>query len=141
MIWFSIFPLVIFSIHMLLTKQKLKEDNDRLREAVLGDFPQHFDAVSQVVYANAKAKGFWPKDRNKGEAIALIHSEASEILEAARRDPCPEDPGDELEECADVVIRVMDYSYGFLKPHSLGDAITAKMLKNMQRAIRHNKSF
>jgi NTP pyrophosphatase (non-canonical NTP hydrolase) len=44
------------------------------------------DWAEEIYEANA-AKGFWPKnpnDRNIGEALALVHSEVSEALEAHR---------------------------------------------------------
>ncbi len=57
-------------------------------------------------------------DRNKGELIALIHSEASEMLEAVRKsaldDKLPHRRGEEVE-LADLLIRALDYAgaYGF----------------------------
>lgn len=143
MIWFSIIPLILFSIHMVITKKKLKEDNDRLRIAVIeNDFPITFDAVARQIHANAVRHGFWPDNgRNKGEAIALIHSEASELLEAVRQRIDINDSGGEMEECADIVIRVMDYAHGYYPGMSLGSAIVDKCNQNISRPTKHGKEF
>lgn len=69
------------------------------------------------------------------EKIALMHSELSEVLEA-RRDGNEEL---ELEECADVLIRLMDYcgARGF----NLGEAYIKKMKKNLDRPYLHGRKF
>lgn len=54
--------------------------------------------------------------RNKGELIALMHSELSEALEAVRKDLMDDKikhrPGEEVE-LADLLIRVFDYAGEF----------------------------
>lgn len=51
--------------------------------------------------------------RNKGELLALIHSEISEVLEAVRKnlmdDKLPHRRGEEVE-LADALIRIFDYA-------------------------------
>jgi NTP pyrophosphatase (non-canonical NTP hydrolase) len=42
--------------------------------------------LAQKVHQNAKDKGFFEKEKNIGEMLALIHSEVSEALEADRKD-------------------------------------------------------
>lgn len=40
--------------------------------------------ISKQIHDNAKAKGFWDKERNLGEMLMLIVSEVSEAMEADR---------------------------------------------------------
>lgn len=42
--------------------------------------------LAKQVHQNAKDKGFFEKEKNIGEMLALIHSEVSEALEADRKD-------------------------------------------------------
>jgi len=72
--------------------------------------------------------------RNKGEAIALMHSELSECLEAVRKDlyddHLPHLKG-EVVELADCIIRILDYCRGFNLP--IGKAVYEKLEYNAQR--------
>lgn len=97
------------------------------------------NAMCKTVYENASAHGWWDQDRNRGEMIALMHSELSEALEAIRtgNPPCPKDPSMSTleEEMADVVIRVMDFCYA--EKIDLGRAIQRKHAVNMKRPYKH----
>lgn len=74
-------------------------------------------------------------NRNKGELIALIHSEISEALEGARKsaldDKLPHRLMEEVE-LADALIRIFDYAgaYGY----DIEGAYTEKLAYNQQRA-------
>lgn len=106
-------------------------------------FSQSFNEMCEASHAQAKRSGFWDGPRNKGEMLALIHSEISECLEAVRdgNPPSVKIPefSSEEEELADAVIRIMDYAggHGF----NLGDAIRAKAFYNAGRENKHGREF
>lgn len=72
---------------------------------------------------------------NVGEKIALIHSEASEMLEYARKGGndkhLTDRPGEEVE-AADILIRLLDYCAW--RGLDLGGATLAKLAYNRTRA-------
>jgi NTP pyrophosphatase (non-canonical NTP hydrolase) len=75
-----------------------------------------------------------PKTRNKGELLALIHSEISECLEGERKnlqdDHLTHRKMAEVE-LADALVRIFDYAgeYGY----DIGGAFVEKMAYNAQR--------
>lgn len=76
-----------------------------------------------------------PVSRNKGEMIALMHSELSEALEGVRKgkqdDHLPHLKSEAVE-LADCLIRIFDYAAGF--NIDLQQAYDAKMAYNATRA-------
>lgn len=76
-----------------------------------------------------------PLNRNKGELLALIHSEISEALEGERKqlmdDHLPHRKMAEVE-LADALIRIFDYAGGF--GYDLNGAFWEKMTYNAKRA-------
>lgn len=93
---------------------------------------------AQVHQANIK---WWldidtgrPIKRNKGELLALIHSEISECLEGERKDlmddKLPHRKMAEVE-LADALIRILDYAAGF--GYDLQGAFDEKMAYNATR--------
>ena len=94
-------------------------------------------------YHNSRDHGFWTDlPRNKGEQVALIHSEVSELLEGIRKpgpdSHCPEFTSEEIE-LADICIRVFDYAGGH--ELRLAEALEAKMKFNAGRPYLHGKMF
>jgi len=106
--------------------------------------------IQKAVHNLAIEKGWWDMSkpplgprRNRGELIALIHSELSECLEAMRDGnpkslvitpyTCAE------EELADVVIRIMDWCEE--EGWDLEGAIEAKHGYNCTRDYRHGREF
>jgi len=84
----------------------------------------------------AREKGWWEKERNDGELIALMHSELSEALEAMREHSKKEDIAEELADCC---IRIFDYCGA--KDINLEKTLLKKIEYNKSRPYRHGKKF
>lgn len=101
--------------------------------------PHDLNAMRDMVHiANMK---WWqdietglPIKRNKGELLALIHSEISEALEGERKDlmddKLPHRKMAEVE-LVDAIIRILDYAGGF--GYDLQGAFEEKMAFNASR--------
>lgn len=120
-------------------------------------------AISKQIHENAKAKGFWDKERNLGEMLMLIVSEVSEAMEADRKahysdwdDRLPpfmtNIPDGEFkrifekevkntfeDELADAVIRILDLAYS--RNIDLEWHIKQKMRYNAMREHMHGKKY
>lgn len=103
-------------------------------QMVMPAFSVNLNQLQSGIAQWMQHQGFWESD-NKGEKLALIHSEVSETLEAVRKG----DTENEVEELADIVIRVLDYAgyFGF----DLAAAIHTKMHRNYLRPYKHGKAF
>ena len=129
------------------------------KEQILNDLK----ALQADIHATALDKGWWD-DRNNlislakshhpstakyaksavvGSALALIHSEVSEALEADRNgdkpdDKIPEYTGMEAE-LADVMIRIYDLAEAF--GLRVNEAMIEKIQMNKSRSHKHGKSY
>jgi len=147
---------------------RLREHHNKVRDSLTGCIVQKqskemtINETAKAAYNNAVSKGFYENPVSIAERIALIHSEASEALEAdrkghfsnvARMDVLLEIEDNEKfkaafsadckssfeDELADIIIRVMDLSAW--KGIDLEAHIAAKMRYNSLREHKHGKKY
>jgi NTP pyrophosphatase (non-canonical NTP hydrolase) len=101
--------------------------------------------LAHEIYLTSVEHGFWEEgdNRNRGEMIALMHSELSEALEAVRHgnptdQHCPQFSSLQIE-LADCIIRILDLAYA--ESFDMDEAIRAKMDYNKTRPYKHAKEF
>lgn len=108
--------------------------------------PVHEDALIGAIqslvehcHSAARDNGWWEgSERNKGELLALIHSELSEALEYVRKPDADKhlpQYGGLTVELADAVIRIFDMAGALNLP--LGPALVDKIEYNRSRGKRH----
>ena len=120
--------------------------------------------LRDLIYKNAKDKGFWDQERNIGEALMLIVTELAEALETHRsmgqiklvdemvKKSMNEMPDEEFkehfavmvkdsfqDEMADSIIRILDLCGGF--DIDIDWHIKSKMRYNATRARLHGKKY
>ena len=131
---------------------KDKKMESKTGNTIESRFISSWEAVAKIVHKMAVDHGFWSfpegHERNKGEALALIHSELSEALEAVRDEDGTYKPMDKhlphresvTVELADAMIRIMDFAEGF-GYKDLPIVIMEKIRYNSNRPKRHGKKF
>ena len=104
----------------------------------------NFDDWAREIHETSVEKGFWEPNNDDTHVIfylkqiAMIHSEATEVLEALRKDKGQEAV---VEELCDIIIRVLDLWAGLdangVTTSSLEQTLINKMAINRNRERLH----
>jgi NTP pyrophosphatase (non-canonical NTP hydrolase) len=100
--------------------------------------PKSLDQWALEVHHNAVSKGFYhdtdmTKFYPQATKIALIHSEATEVLEALRKSKGPEAIVDEI---SDILIRTLDLYQALFDAGVIDDSLD----EAMEKKAAHNKT-
>lgn len=143
MTWEDIGMILVLSLTVgicIVYEFQLSTERRERREAPEPDFAEVLNQLAELVHQQNEK---WWVDletgrrlsRNKGELIALMHSELSECLEGERKSlrdtHLPARLMAEVE-LADTVIRILDYAAGW--GYDLGGALVEKLEYNKTRA-------
>lgn len=97
----------------------------------------NLDATAKALHETAVEKGFWEPNNEDTHVIfylkqiAMIHSEATEVLEAIRK----EQGGTKVvEEMADIIIRVLDLYWGMRSDGAISDKYAIPSLHDVFEA-------
>ena len=97
----------------------------------LDELAREIRAVNQANGWNILEPSEWDHEYKIPAIVALIHSEASEALEAFRNN----EEDNFIEELADILIRVLDCAGGLTD--EFDEAVQRKIAKNRTRSLRH----
>lgn len=107
------------------------------------DFIEAFSFIQMQAHQISIRNGWWDKPVHDATALALVHCEVSEVVEALRNGNGPSDKIPSYtkaeEELADIILRVMDFAQS--KNLQVAGALIAKMDHNRGREYRHGKKF
>lgn len=109
-------------------------EKDSKLQLTLDQAAQSLNKASEICHYLAKDAGWWDKDRNDGEMIALMHSELSEALEGLRKnshdDHLPHRKSVEVE-LVDCLVRIFDFAGA--RNLDLSGAFMEKLAFNQER--------
>lgn len=97
----------------------------------------NLDATAKALHDTAVEKGFWEPNNEDTHVIfylkqiAMIHSEATEVLEAIRKQKGGQQV---VEEMADIIIRVLDLYWGMRNDRAITEGYSIPSLHDIFEA-------